>query len=82
MTIQDLLDQGICIEGSVKITSWDYEEEGENVHYDGQDIREVPQEFRNRDIRYIFPFCKTVTGVRVNHPVTVAGICIEVEAEE
>ena len=82
MTIQDLLDQGICIEGSVKITSWDYEEEGQNVHYDGQDIREVSQEFCNRGIRYIFPFCKVAAGVHPAHPVTLAGICIEVEAEE
>lgn len=82
MTIQDLLDQGICIEGSVKITSWDYEEEGENIHYDGQDIREVPQEFRNRDIRYIFPFSKTIGYLPNGACQTVAGICIEVEAEE
>lgn len=82
MTIQDLLDQGIEIEGSVQVTTYDYDTNNTIVHYKGEDLRQAPEDCLNRRIRYIYPFMDIVAYAQRGYiNVDIAGICIEVEGD-
>lgn len=56
MTIKDLLNSGICLEGTVIINTYDYEKDEEiclfnDVNHDGWNI---PDTIKNMRIRYMY----------------------------
>ena len=82
MTIQDLLDQGVAIEGLVQITTYNYDTNDTIVLYKGEDPRYAPEGSLNRSIKYIYPYIDIVIPPRSHGNVEIAGICIEVEGDE
>ena len=77
MTLRNMIDNGINIQGLIKIQSWgdkDYPE----VYYEGNieiDGMEAIEKYLDRDIQYIFPYVVKI-GI-----VSVGAICIEIAEE-
>lgn len=70
MTLRELLESGINIEGYKKIQCWE-NEDNPTIYYEGNG-RNIPKEFKDREIAYIFPYN---TGSE-------AAICIELAETE
>lgn len=70
LTLRDLLESGIEIEGYKKIQCWEY---GDNptIYHEGYDFYGMDEKYLDRNVRYIFP---NDTGTEV-------GITIELEEE-
>ena len=66
MTLRELLESGIVIEGYRKIQCWE-NEDNPTVYYEG-DCWDDMSDYMDREIAYIFPY---------NPIPSMAGICIE-----
>ena len=78
MTIRDMIDSGIVIQGQIKIQCWG-NEDLPDVYYEGNidfDGTKAIRRWLDREIEYIYPYVVCVGRV------TVGAICIEVESEE
>lgn len=77
MTIRDLINNGVTIQGHLKIQCWgpldfpDIFYEG-NIEIDGFNKIE---KYLDRDINYIFPYAIKIGNV------SIGAICIEIEEE-
>lgn len=67
MTLRDFLESGIVLEGYRLIQCWE-DEDGPTIYYEGYDA-DIPEEYMDRNIAYIFPFSRF----------SEAAICIELE---
>ena len=67
MILRDFLESGIVLEGYRLIQCWE-DEDGPTIYYEGYDA-DVPEEYMDRHIAYIFPF----------NTANEAAICIELE---
>ncbi len=80
MTIRDMINNGVTLQGHVKIQCWgpldfpDIFYEG-NIEEDGFNKIE---KYLDRDIKYIFPY---VINIGQRNPVWHGAICIEIEEE-
>ena len=77
MTIRDMIDAGIVIQGQIKIECWGTEGEPE-IYYEGNiefDGTKAIKRWLDREIEYIYPYV-----VRFER-VTIGAICIEVKEE-
>lgn len=72
MTLRDLIDSGITIEGYIKVQCWENESYPE-IYHEGYYLSGIQEEYVNKKISYIFPW--TVS----DHE---AGICIELEYDD
>ena len=54
MTLRKLWESGIVIEGYRKIQCWE-DEDNPNIYYEGTNA-DVPEEYMDREIAYIFPY--------------------------
>lgn len=72
MTIRDLFDQCVEVEGWVKVQCWE-SEDYPDIYYEGYGLRSIDQKYWDREIRYMFPFMVTPTE---------AAICIELCEED
>ena len=72
MTIRDLFDNCVEVEGWVKVQCWE-NEDYPNIYYEGYSLRSTPEKYLDREIRYIFPFMTTDIE---------AAICIELCEED
>ena len=71
MTLRDLLDSGITVEGLVKIQSWENDCYPTIYH---EDDNTIPQgAWMDREISYMFPYSAASNKV---------GICIELAKED
>ena len=78
MTIRDMINNGITLQGRVKIQCWTTEDYPE-VYYEGNidlDGTKEIEEYLDRRISYIFPY---VVNVGHRNPVWIGAICIEIE---
>ena len=67
MTLRDLIESGINIEGYIKIQCWE-DEDNPAIYVEGNNNSiDIPEEYMDREIAYIFPYN---TGCE-------AAICIE-----
>lgn len=66
MTLRELLESGIVIEGYRKIQCWE-NENSPTIYYEGSNEGDL-EEYMDREISYIFPY---------NPTPCMAGICIE-----
>ena len=71
MTLRDLFEQCVEIEGWVKVQCWENENYPE-IYYEGYRVRSIDQKYLDRYIKYIFPWKVTDNE---------AAICIELEEE-
>jgi len=82
MTLRDLINDGVTIQGNIKLQCW-VDEINPDIYYEGDigtdGFHEIPEKYWDREITYIFPYVVNV-GVRV--PTWVGAICIELEGEE
>lgn len=77
MTIRDMLDQGIEIEGTVKIQCYNYETNTIDILYENESNDwDEEDEFLDMEVTGMFPYMLHLYGVDV------AGICIEVNITE
>ena len=67
MTLRDFLESGIVLEGYRLIQCWE-DEDSPTIYYEGYDA-DIPEEYMDREIAYIFPF----------HTNSEAAIYIELE---
>jgi hypothetical protein len=67
MKLCDFLESGIVLEGYRLIQCWE-NEDGPTIYYEGYDT-DIPEEYMDRQIAYIFPF----------NTANEAAICIELE---
>ena len=81
MTIQDLLDQGICIEGNLRVCSYCFETNSTTLHYKGNNAWEIPQEFRNYDIKYIYPGVEVIPHHKRPGNVEIIVLNIEIDLD-
>ena len=72
MTLRDLFEQCVEVEGWVKVQCWE-NEDSPNIYYEGYNLRSIPEEYLDMEIRYIFPFMATDIE---------AAICIELCEED
>lgn len=66
MTLNDLFDSGICLQGKIKIQSWDNDEP--TIHYNGYAEEFYPNEYENiinREISYIFPYMECAICIEI-----------------
>ncbi len=70
MTLQDLLDSGITIEGHLKIQCWE-NDSYPTIYYEGDDTIDLGA-CMDREVTYMFPY---------NPAFNKAGICIELARE-
>lgn len=68
MTLRELLESGIMIEGYRKIQCWE-NEDNPTIYYEGNNSENL-EDYLNRKITYIFPY---------NHSPNESAICIELE---
>lgn len=71
MTLRDLIESGINIEGYIKIQCWE-DEDNPTIYAEGNNNGiDIPEEYMDREVAYIFPYN---TGCE-------AAICIELSEE-
>lgn len=54
MTLREILESGIVIEGHRKIQCWE-DEDNPTIYYEGTDAN-IREEYLDRDVAYIFPY--------------------------
>ena len=77
MTLRDLINNGVTIQGNIKIQCCG-EEYFPEVYYEGiidLDGIAAIEKYLDRDITYIYPY------IVVINKVSFGGICIEIEAD-
>lgn len=70
MTLGEIFNSGMVIEGYRKIQCWE-DEDAPTIYHEGTDAGDI-ENFEDREISYIFPYCPTPCE---------AGICIELAEE-
>ena len=70
LTLRDLIEAGIEIEGWKKVQCWE-DEDNPTIYHEGYSFHDMDQKYLDRNVRYIFPYN---TGSE-------AGITIELEEE-
>jgi len=77
ITIRDMLDQGIEIEGTVKIQHYNYDTNTIDILYENEaNDWDEEDEFLDMEVTGMFPYMLHLCGVDV------AGVCIEVTVTE
>lgn len=72
MTLRDIVDAGINIEGWRKIQCWeDYD--NPTIYHEGYDNGKSLREYMDREVAYIFPYAVSDCE---------SGICIELAQED
>lgn len=71
LTLRNLLESGIEIDGYKKIQCWE-DEDNPTIYHEGYDFYGMDEKYLDRKVRYIFPYN---TGTEV-------GITIELEEED
>lgn len=70
LTLRDLIEAGIEIEGWKKVQCWE-DEDNPTIYHEGYSFYDMDKKYLDRNVRYIFPYN---TGSEV-------GITIELEEE-
>lgn len=70
MTLRELLNSGVEIEGYRKIQCWE-DENSPTIYHEGYDNKGLSEEYLDREVAYIFPY-----AINVEH-CTIAALCIE-----
>lgn len=85
MTLREMLDDGIVIEGLCKIQSWETENQP-TVYYEETDLNTVPEHCLDREVTYLYPYSYQYTSMRPFRSCVPAafeaGICIELKKKE
>lgn len=70
LTLRNLIEAGIDIEGYKKVQCWE-DEDNPTVYHEGYSFYGMDEKYLDRNVRYIFPYN---TGTEV-------GITVELEGE-
>ena len=77
MTLRDLMDNGVMIQGCIKLQCWKANMDYPVIYFEGfidNGLKPI-EKYLERDITYIFPYETYIGGV------SVPSICIEIEEE-